>query len=203
MSPQVVEPIFFESAAGFGAWLKQHHATATELWVGFRKVGTGKPTMTWSESVDEALCFGWIDGVRKSAGEDGYVIRFTPRKPGSKWSLINLRKVEALKAEGRMRPAGLVAWERRNVSEAGYSFERTEPATLADEELARFRRQPRAWAWFEGQPPGYRRLVLHWVTSAKRPETRARRLAALMADCAAGRRIAQLRRDQTASRRQS
>jgi uncharacterized protein YdeI (YjbR/CyaY-like superfamily) len=203
MSPQIVEPIFFPSAARFGAWLERHHATATELWVGFWKVSSGQPTLTWSESVDEALCFGWIDGVRKSAGQDRYVIRFTPRKPGSKWSLVNLRKVEALKGEGRMRAAGLAAWKRRNVSDPGYSFERTDAITLANEELTRFRKQRKAWAWFEGQPPGYRKLVLHWVTSAKRPETRERRLATLMADCAEGRRIAQLRRDDAPARRRS
>ena len=203
MSPAIGKPIFFASAAQLGAWLEQHHETATELWVGFWKVETGKPTLTWSESVDEALCYGWIDGVRKSAGEGRYVIRFTPRKPGSKWSLVNQRKVEALRAAGRMRPAGLAAWERRNVSDTNYSFERRGDITLDEDELARFRRQRTAWAWFEAQPPGYRRLVLHWVTSARKPETRARRLATLMADCAAGQRIAQLRRADAPARRRS
>jgi uncharacterized protein YdeI (YjbR/CyaY-like superfamily) len=191
-----MRPRYFPSAAAFGEWLSAHHATGTELWVGFFKAGTGKPTLTWPESVDEALRFGWIDGVRRSVDAQRYAIRFTPRKPGSKWSLVNLRKVEALRAAGRMHAAGLAAWERRVESRHGpYSFERTDAAVLDDHELERFRADPSALTWFERQPPGYRRLVLHWVTSAKRPETRARRLGILIADCAAGRRIGPLRRD--------
>lgn len=191
-----MRPVYFPSAAAFGEWLAAHHDTSTELWVGFWKAGTGKPTLTWPESVDEALRFGWIDGLRRSVDAQRYVIRFTPRKPGSQWSLVNLRKVDALRAAGRMHASGLAAWERRIESgRTPYSFERSAAAALDGDELDRFRADPTAWAWFEKQPPGYRRVSLHWVTSAKRPETRARRLGILIADSAAGQRIGPLRRN--------
>lgn len=190
-----MHPIFFPSAAAFGDWLEAHHARARELWVGYWKAGTGQPTLTWPDSVDEALRFGWIDGIRKSVDARRYAIRFTPRKPGSIWSAVNLRKVEALLAAGRMHPPGLAAYERRDAARtAQYSFERAH-AALDKAEEATFRANPAAWTWFESQPPGYRRLTLHWVTSAKKPETRARRLATLIADAAAGRRIGPLRRE--------
>lgn len=188
-------PTFFPSAAAFGDWLAQHHGTATEVVVGFWKVGTGKPTLTWSESVDEALRFGWIDGIRRSIDAERYTIRFTPRRRGSIWSAVNIRKVQALIAAGRMQPAGLAAWEARDAAKtARYSYER-ETAALTEAEQAAFRRRRAAWAWFEAQPAGYRKLVTHWVSSAKRAETRARRLATLIEDAAAGRRIAGLRRE--------
>lgn len=189
-------PIFFPSAAAFGEWLAKHHSSHAELWVGFWKVGSGQPSLTWSESVDEALRFGWIDGVRKSVDAQRYAIRFTPRRPGSRWSQVNLRKIDVLRAAGRMHATGLEAWQRRDdVTDTAYSFERANPAALDAELLARFRAHAKAHAWFEAQPPGYKRLALHYVTSAKRPETRARRLDRLIADSAAGRRIGLLARD--------
>lgn len=184
---------FFPSPAAFGRWLRAHHATETELWVGYHKVATGKPSMTWSDSVDEALCYGWIDGIRKSIDADAYMIRFTPRKPTSIWSDVNTRKMKVLIASGRMRPAGLRAFEARKTGRAGvYAFE-SKAQELTRAELAAFRKKARAWKFWEAQPPGYRRTAAHWVASAKRPETRTRRFTTLMSDSAAGLRIAQLR----------
>lgn len=181
---------FFETGAAFGEWLEANHATAPELWVGFRKVGSGRPSLTWPESVDEALSFGWIDGVRKRLDDESYVIRFTPRRPNSIWSAVNTRRVGELAALGRMHPAGLRAFEARSAARSGvYSFER-EAATLPDGYLERLRADEAGWAYWQAQPAGYRKVATHWVTSAKRDETRLRRFDTLLADCAAGRRIA-------------
>jgi uncharacterized protein YdeI (YjbR/CyaY-like superfamily) len=175
-------PRFFTTSAAFRAWLHAHHDRETELLVGFHKKGSGKPSITWPESVDEALCYGWIDGIRRSLGEESYTIRFTPRKPGSIWSNVNIAKVAALLEAGRMMPAGLAAWERRDPKKSGiYVFERNDPVAFDEEAERTFKRSRRAWAFFQAQPPGYRRQATHYVTSAKRPETRARRLAALIA----------------------
>lgn len=188
-------PAYFSTPAAFRRWLTRHHAREAELWVGYYKKGTGVPSITWPESVDEALCFGWIDGVRKTVDEARYMIRFTPRRPGSIWSNVNIAKIQALIAAGRMRPAGIAAFEARSAARSGvYSFERSDEARLETAEAAAFRRERAAWRFFEAQPPGYRRTALHWVTSAKLAETRARRLATLIADSAAGHRIKQLRR---------
>jgi uncharacterized protein YdeI (YjbR/CyaY-like superfamily) len=188
-------PVFFASPDEFRQWLAEHHSRETEVVVGYWKAATGKPSMTWSQSVDEALCYGWIDGVRRRIDDDSYTIRFTPRKPRSTWSLVNIRKVEQLSAEGRMTPAGLAAFAARREENSGtYSHERAEAAALQPAEEQLFRDQPQAWTWFEAQAPSYRRAALHWVTSAKRPETRARRLAVLIADSAAGLRIGPMRR---------
>jgi uncharacterized protein YdeI (YjbR/CyaY-like superfamily) len=190
-----VEPIYFDSPAAFGAWLDEHHASETEVLVGFWRVATGRPSMTWSESVDEALCRGWIDGVRRSVDDERFTIRFTPRQKRSKWSLVNVRKVAELTAQGRMRPAGHAAFEARREQDTGvYSFERATDAVLDEAAEARFRAEPAAWEWFQAQPPSYRRPALHWVTSAKRPETRERRLTQLIGDSAAGLRVGPLRR---------
>jgi uncharacterized protein YdeI (YjbR/CyaY-like superfamily) len=143
-------PTFFDSAEHFRAWLEANHATAAELIVGFRKVGSGLPSMTWSQSVDEALCFGWIDGVTKRIDEMSYQIRFTPRRAGSIWSLVNVAKVEKLTALGRMRPAGIAAFEARSSAKTGvYSFEQTQPIALGDAELRVFRQNKAAWNYFE------------------------------------------------------
>ncbi len=183
-------PTFFASAADFRAWLEAQHASATELLVGFHKVGSGQPSMTWSESVDEALCWGWIDGVRKRIDDARYQIRFTPRRPGSIWSLVNVRKVATLIEQGRMRPAGLAAYAARSESKTGVdAFERALAAELDAAELGRFQQQPAAWDCFEATPPSCRKVVLHWVASAKQPATRARRLAQLIEACAARRRL--------------
>jgi uncharacterized protein YdeI (YjbR/CyaY-like superfamily) len=188
-----LKPIFFESAQAFYDWLEEHHETETEVYVGIYKTHTGRRAMTWSESVDQALCFGWIDGKVNAIDEDRYVQRFTPRKPGSNWSKINVEKVAQLKEAGLMRPAGLAAFERRSDDRTGvYSFERE--TELAPEYDARLRANRAASEYFDSRPPWYRRTAIHLVMSAKREETRERRLAQLIADSAAGRDIKQLRR---------
>jgi uncharacterized protein YdeI (YjbR/CyaY-like superfamily) len=186
-------PIFFASPGEFRAWLEEHHETASELSVGFYKKGTGRPSMTWSESVDQALCFGWIDGVRRRHDDEAYTIRFTPRKPTSRWSAINVAKVHELERQGLMRPAGRQAFERRTEERTGtYSYERGDEAVLPEEYERRFRSDRAAWEFFEAQAPWYRRTTIHLVVSAKKEETRERRLNQLMEDSAAGRRIRQL-----------
>ena len=184
-------PRFFPHPAAFRDWLDANHMAAKELIVGYYKKDSGKPSMTWLESVDEALCYGWIDGVRRSLDDQRYTIRFTPRKPKSVWSKVNMGKVETLIQEGRMRPAGLAAWELRDPSRCGiYAFERENP--VFDSEMQRtFKQAKRAWAFFQAQPPGYRRLATHYVVSAKRPETRARRLAVLIEHSSRGERLPQ------------
>ncbi len=189
----MAEPTFFENADEFRAWLEKYHGSETELLVGFYKKGSGRPSMTWSQSVDEALCFGWIDGIRRGRDEESYTIRFTPRKANSTWSKVNVAKVEALQREGRMRPAGRAAYEARSADNTGiYSFERARPAELPPEYEERF--TPAAREFFDAQPPGYRRTAIHWVVSAKKEETRLRRLATLIEDSAAGRRLTHLTR---------
>jgi uncharacterized protein YdeI (YjbR/CyaY-like superfamily) len=189
----VSEPIFFTSPGEFRAWLEANHDRRDELIVGFYKKASGKPSMTWPEAVDQALCFGWIDGVRRSHGDDAYTNRFTPRRRGSNWSAINIKRVGELIEAGQMTPAGMKAFEAR--TEARYSYEQERAAAALDAGQEReFRANPAAWEWFEARPPGYRRSAIHWVVSAKRPETRARRLATLIEDSAAGRAIGPLRR---------
>jgi uncharacterized protein YdeI (YjbR/CyaY-like superfamily) len=184
-------PRFFATAAAFGAWLKAHAAQERELLVGFHKVGSGRPSMTWPEAVDEALCVGWIDGVRKRVDEHTYTIRFTPRKPGSIWSAINIAKVQRLQAEGRMTEAGLQAFAQRTEARSVvYSYEQAEAAELSPDELRAFKRHKAAWAYFEACPPGYRHQMLYRVTSAKKAQTRQRRLDLLIAACSEGRRLA-------------
>jgi uncharacterized protein YdeI (YjbR/CyaY-like superfamily) len=188
-----VHPIFFAAPEEFRAWLEEHHATASELLAGFHKKSTGRPTMTWTESVREALCFGWIDGIRRSLGDESYTVRFTPRKPRSNWSSRNVRHVEELIREGLMTPAGLAAYEARTPERTGvYAFEQRHAARLEPEQEERFRADPKAWEFFQAQPASYRQTAIYWVVSAKREETRARRLATLISDSAAGRRLARL-----------
>ncbi len=195
------KPRFFATPAEFRRWLEAHHATATELLVGFYKTSSGKPSITWPESVDEALCFGWIDAKRKSLGADAYTIRFVPRKPTSMWSAINVAKIAALRTAGKLRPAGEAAFARRTAERTGvYSFERNQAAKLSREHAARLAANVRAHAWFTTQAPSYQRSAIHWVISAKQPATRDRRLATLIADSAAGRRIPPMRPTTTAKR---
>ena len=183
-------PVFFEDAQAFRAWLAAHAHTERELLVGFHKVGTGKPCMSWSESVDQALCYGWIDGVRKGLDDTSYTIRFTPRKPRSIWSAVNIDKVARLREQGLMTPAGEAAFAQRSDDRSRvYSHEREAPAELDPAALARFQANGAAWAFFEACPPGYRRRMLHVVTSAKKAETRAARLDRLIEACAQGRRL--------------
>jgi uncharacterized protein YdeI (YjbR/CyaY-like superfamily) len=188
-------PKYFRTPAAFRAWLEAHHDSELELLVGFYKRGSDKPSMSWPESVDEALCFGWIDGVRRSLGADAYTIRFTRRKPTGIWSLINVANVARLTELGKMRPAGVRAFAARTEKKTGvYAFERSEAAQLTAAEERALRKDRKAAAFFDAQAPWYQRNTLHWVVSAKRPETRARRLAELIADSAAGKRIARLSR---------
>ena len=183
---RALTPRFFASAAELRAWFERHHATATELVVGIHRKGTGRPSITWPESVDEALCFGWIDGIRRRHDATSYTVRFTPRRPASIWSAVNVAKAEALVRGGRMHPAGHAAFAKRRADRTGiYSFERR-PAALPAKYARLFRKERAAWAYFRARPPGYRRLCTWWVVSAKREETRLRRLATLIAHSARG-----------------
>ncbi len=184
-------PRFFRTSAAFRIWLDANHARASELLVGFYRKDSGRASITWPESVDEALCYGWIDGGRRSIDEHSYSIRFTPRKPKSIWSNVNIAKVETLTRDGRMMPAGLAAYALRDPARSGiYAFEKEAAVFDAEAERA-FRNSKSGWAFFEEQPAGYRRLATHYVVSAKRPETRAKRLAALIMHSARGERIPQ------------
>ena len=185
----MADPTYFETEAAFRRWLEANHAGATELLVGFWKKGTGRPSIDWPQARDQALCFGWIDGVRKSLGDESYTIRFTPRRKGSNWSKVNLGRFAALKAAGQMTPAGERALAENRGRRTVYAYE-NEARALTKPETAKFRRNRAAWADWEKRPAGYRKVVLHWITSAKRPETRARRLATLIGDSQAGRKIA-------------
>ena len=183
-----MEPTFFPTEADFRRWLELNHERASELLVGFWKKGGSKPSIDWPQARDQALCFGWIDGVRKSLGDEAYTIRFTPRRKRSIWSKVNLERFEALKSSGLMTPAGERALLESTGPTGVYAYERP-LAELNDEEVARFRKESAAWADWEKRPPGYRKVVLHWVTSAKKPETRARRLKQLIESSAAGEKI--------------
>ena len=192
---QLMDVTFFESPAAFRAWLEEHHQTAKELWVGFYKKSSGKPSITWPESVDEALCFGWIDGIRKRIDDISYTNRFTPRKPRSNWSAVNVARVAELTRLGRMRPAGRKAFEERAEEKTGvYSYEQRHTAQFDEAHEQQFRANQPAWDFFQAQPAGYRRLAIWWVVSAKKEATRLKRLATLIEDSAQGRAIAALAR---------
>ncbi|MEM7584302.1 MAG: YdeI/OmpD-associated family protein [Acidobacteriota bacterium] len=187
-------PTFFPTPAGFRAWLEAHHATTDHLWVGYYKKAAKKPSMTWEESVDEALCYGWIDGIRKSRDTESYVIRFTPRKPKSVWSKRNIDRVERLTAEGRMKAAGLAAFAFKDAHpDSGYATAVFDGA-LTDPMVSRFQENAGAWEFYQEQPPGYRKQTARWVMSAKREETRERRLTTLIEDSGNRLRIKQLRK---------
>ena len=192
-SPQPHDVRFVATPEELRDWFDANHETADELWLGYYRKSTGRPSVDWSQAVDEALCVGWIDGVRRSVDDTTHVQRFTPRRKGSTWSAINVAKVAALTREGRMRPAGLAAFEARTAANTAiYSYERA-AATFSPDEEARLRATPDAWADWEARPPSYRRAVTHWVTSAKGAATRERRLEALIADSAAGRKVGPMR----------
>ena len=185
-----IVPTFFKSPADFRIWLAKHHHSELALLVGFYKIGSGKPSMLWSESVDEALCFGWIDGVRKRIDDAAYSIRLTPRKSTSIWSSVNIAKFTQLQAQGRLTPAGEAAFANRKAEKSEiYAYEQAFIAELSAEELREFKRNKMAWKFFEDTPSGYKKVLLHWVTTAKKTETRASRLATLVAACAAGKRL--------------
>jgi uncharacterized protein YdeI (YjbR/CyaY-like superfamily) len=190
----MTEAIYFESATQFREWLDKNHATASEILVGYHKVSTGVPSMTWAQSVDEALCYGWIDGVRRGVDAHRYTIRFTPRKRTSIWSAGNIKHVGELMAEDRMQPSGLAAFEaRREDRSRVYSFEQ-ESIDLPPDLEQRFKENSAAWSNFHAMPPSYRKPALWWVISAKQDSTRQRRFETLIADSANGLKIKPLRR---------
>ena len=186
-----MEAIFFESAAVLRAWLEANHDREPELWVGFWRTSTGRATLRWAEVVDEALCFGWIDGIRKSIDAERYMNRLTPRRSRSTWSAVNIRRVGELTAAGLMRPSGLAAFETRDPRRQGLYAHEGEAASreLDPAAQAALEADPAAAAFFRAQPPSYQRVASWWVISAKQPATRARRLETLIADSAAGRRV--------------
>jgi uncharacterized protein YdeI (YjbR/CyaY-like superfamily) len=185
MPAKAAPPRYFATPADFRAWLVRHHETAGELWVGFHKVGNGTPSITWPESVDEALCVGWIDGVRKRIDADRHMIRFSPRKPTSIWSAINIAKMQVLIRERRVLPAGLKAFEKRSEAKSRtYSYEQRAQARLDHAAEKRFRANRAAWKFFQARPPWYRRTATWWIVSAKKEETRQKRLAILIDCCA-------------------
>ena len=184
-----MKPIFFSKPSEFRKWLSKNHKKETELLVGFYKVDSGKSSMTWPQSVDEALCFGWIDAVRKSIDDKSYTIRFTRRKPSSIWSAVNTKKMAALIKKGLVEPEGLAAFKKRKENRSKiYSYEKP-PVKLNEQFETRFKAQKKAWTFFQAQPPWYQRVAIHWVMSAKQVSTQRRRLEVLMAGSQAGRRV--------------
>ena len=190
-----MEPVFFASEDELRAWFEKHHTDAPELHVGYYKKHTGRPSVTHVQAIAQALCFGWIDSIGRRIDEDRYQVRFTPRRPGSVRSAVNVAKVAELTEAGLMHPAGLRAFESRKPDKVAiYSYEQPVGAVLDDEQVARFQKEEAAWEWFSAQPPSYRKAAAHWVVSAKRAETRERRFAQLVADSAAGRTVPPLTR---------
>ena len=191
----MTEPIFFPTPADFREWLEENHDQAQELWVGYYKKSSGQPSITWPESVDEALCFGWIDGLRKSVDDVSYKIRFTPRKSTSNWSKVNIERVQELTRLGKMTPAGLKAFKDRREAKSGiYTYEQRDAAALSETEEQQFRAHPQAWDSFQSQPASYRKAAVWWVVSAKKEETRQSRLSRLIEDSTHGRTIPPLTR---------
>jgi uncharacterized protein YdeI (YjbR/CyaY-like superfamily) len=183
------KPRFFRTAGEFREWLSKHHGTKTELLVGFFKKASGKPSITYPEALDEALAIGWIDGVRRNLTEDSYTIRFSPRTAKSVWSKVNMKRIKDLEAAGRLRPEGRAAFERRDPKRSGvYSYER-EHAAFGSDELKALKAEAKARTFLEAQPPGYRRVTTFWVMSAKRAETRERRMGILIDHSRRGERI--------------
>ena len=183
-------PIFFATPAKFRAWLKRNHARCPQQWVGFHRKSSGLPSITWPESVDEALCFGWIDGLRKTVDAQSYKIRFTPRRPTSIWSAVNIRRMNELIGMGRVQDAGMKAFERRSADRSAiYAYENRKSAKFDPAAQQKFQSNRPAWNFFRQQPPGYRQLMTWWVISAKRSETKAKRLTKLIAESKANRRL--------------
>jgi uncharacterized protein YdeI (YjbR/CyaY-like superfamily) len=190
-----LKPKFFATPADFRAWLEKNHSRVSELQVGFHRKASGRPSITWAEAVDQALCFGWIDGVRRSVDDESYQIRFTPRRARSIWSAVNVARVEELTKLGLMQPAGVAAFEARRADRTGiYSHEQREAPKLTRPQKKRFRANAKAWKFFQAQPPGYRRQATWWVVSAKKEDTRARHLDTLIADSEQGQAVRPLRR---------
>ena len=186
-----MKPKFFRTTAYFRTWLEKNHATANELWVGFYKKDSGKPSITWPESVDQALCFGWIDGIRKRLDEISYQIRFTPRRRGSIWSAINIKRAKELVRQKQMRPTGLNAFAARIENKSGiYSYEQRS-TELSEPYATLLKKNNAAWNFFDKQPPSYRKMIGWWIISAKKEETRMARLAKLISESAKGKRLLQ------------
>jgi uncharacterized protein YdeI (YjbR/CyaY-like superfamily) len=186
-----LKPKFFRTPADFGTWLEKNHATTTELWVGFYTKDSGKPSITWPESVDQALCFGWIDGIRKRVDEISYRIRFTPRRRGSIWSAINIKRAKELVRQKQMRPTGLKAFAARIENKSGiYSYEQRS-TELSQPYADLLKKNKAAWTFFEKQPPSYRKMIGWWIISPKKEETRMARLAKLISESAKGKRVLQ------------
>lgn len=176
-----MEPVFFETPADFRKWLEKNYKSEKELLVGFYKKGSGRASVSWPESVDEALCFGWIDGIRRSLGDEAYTIRFTPRKPGSIWSAVNIDKIEVLISKGLVKPEGMEAYAKRTESKSRvYSHERETPAELTNEMIKAFEKQPDAYNFFKAQPPGYQKVIKHWIMQAKQEKTQLQRFEKLL-----------------------
>ena len=186
---------FFPTPADFRQWLSANHQTVPELWVGYYKKDSGRPSITWPESVDQALCFGWIDGIRKSIDGESYKIRFTPRRKDSIWSAVNIKRVGELTEQGLMQPAGLHAFAQRKQDKSVlYAYEQRANPQLEEAHEQQFRANEKAWAYFQSQPLGYRKTAVWWIISAKKEETRLKRLTTLIADSENGRPLAQLNR---------
>ena len=184
------EPVYFSHPAALQQWFAQHAGEASELIVGFMKKDSGHPSITWPEAVDEALCVGWIDGVRHRIDEERYKIRFTPRKSGSHWSAVNIKRIAVLKAEGRLTPAGLAAFEKRTEAKSMQAaYEQPTMPELSDIELGMLRQNAGAWTYYQALPPGYLKRVLWWVVSAKQAVTRDKRFGLLVKACEEGRRL--------------
>lgn len=184
-----MNPVFFKKQSDLRKWFEKNSETATSLLIGYYKVATGKPSVTWPQSVDEALCFGWIDSVRNSIDEESYTIRFTPRNPKSIWSAVNIKKVEELKKLGLMKPKGLELFDKMDKDKLKtYSFERS-LVELSPAYEKKFKANKKAWKFFQEMPPSYRKPVINWIMTAKQGETRLRRLVTLIKDCEEGRKI--------------
>ena len=188
--PTSTDPIFFATPEAFRKWLKKNHASSREQWIGFYRKASGRPSITWPESVDEALCVGWIDGLRKTVDAESYKIRFTPRKKESNWSAVNIARVKELTTQRRLQPAGLAAFAKRKEEKSGiYAYENRKKAVLDKADEKRFRSKPKAWEFFQSQPAGYRQIATWYVVTAKQETTRQRRLEKLIAESEAGRRL--------------
>lgn len=191
LNSRIMEPTFFATQSEFRAWLEENHDKSQEFWVGYYKKGSGKPSITWPESVDEALCFGWIDGIRKSIDDTSYMIRFTPRRARSIWSAVNIKRVKELIELGLMRPTGLKAFEGLAEERAAiYAYEQRTASELGDDFEQQFRANEKAWDFFQTQPASYRKTAIWWVVSAKKEETRLKRLATLIQDSEHGQTVA-------------
>ena len=190
MKSESDHPLYFATPAAFRVWLEKNHQTKSEQWIGFYRKASGRPSITWAEAVDEALCFGWIDGLRKTIDASSYKIRFTPRRPSSNWSATNIARMKALIREDRVRPAGITVFQRRTPAKSRvYSYENRKAARLSSAATKLFRAESTEWRFFQQQPASYRQAAIWWMVSAKRPQTQNNRLQRLIASSKAGRRL--------------